>query len=806
MGIFDSIRGFLNSEIIATYNDMVNNHTEAFRRWRGKQLVGTFSELFDIRPTYSDKEYVANHKNDILAFEKIIAEEKAFNSRRLQVINASVQYPTAFRALVKKLSIPSIPEVTATLPGERKSNHVIKIEQQAKEKAYSMSSNVGETYFALHTIPFNFEIPESSIDSPFLRSTPKRSINTLKKEEYEKLYSYLGTLPSEEQKLKKELKREDIKISFEDNVLDDEKRKTYYKNFLSENGKKEDDYEYLTEHLIQLDSFIRSYIQLQFNALSKQFPYGVQAFRRHFGESDDNFKERILKNKDAVKKLDIAKRKYNELKQKYPKGLPALERYYSYDDGKNSAELSIEEIVEREEEISLFERYADKYSSFISWQNEQRDFASISRNLNPKDFGCYFYDIPLKGVKPDGTETSGDYRVWQHFYTSFFDTVPEVTIDDDFVYLTENADENSKFLTGGWNYKSSVYDKIWNLIIAYKEKVGDISIVFASNGLDANDTFAFNHVKFEYLFNKFDDFNIPYYEGKGGLIQDVALTKHILIIELVSKNSRLKETVEFIRDKYVSIQPLISYISLRKGYDLAEVEELEAKKEKERQEQKAKEEAEKKRIQQEKERKAAQKRELENCVSNWNCIGYNLHYNYLLRYYPTTCDFDATEDEWADRWLVWNFKNTPGKTSSIQHEQALENLLPRLTRMLNNTFGEKLQLLTLVCIPAASKVNNNARYEDFSKRLTNETDMDNAFDHIQVVKDARPKHVGGTGTPILHFDEDYFKGRYILLFDDVITKGNSMLLFKQKLEALGATVIAGVSVGKTTHERQNQSF
>lgn len=183
-----------------------------------------------------------------------------------------------------------------------------------------------------------------------------------------------------------------------------------------------------------------------------------------------------------------------------------------------------------------------------------------------------------------------------------------------------------------------------------------------------------------------------------------------------------------------------------------------------------------------------------------------MHYNYLLRYYPTTCDFDATEDEWADRWLVWNFKNTPGKTSSIQHEQALENLLPRLTRMLNNTFGEKLQLLTLVCIPAASKVNNNARFEDFSKRLTNETDMDNAFDHIQVVKDATPKHLGGTGTPILHFDEDYFKGRYILLFDDVITKGNSMLLFKRKLETLGATVIAGVSVGKTTHERQNQSF
>lgn len=79
--------------------------------------------------------------------------------------------------------------------------------------------------------------------------------------------------------------------------------------------------------------------------------------------------------------------------------------------------------------------------------------------------------------------------------------------------------------------------------------------------------------------------------------------------------------------------------------------------------------------------------------------------------------------------------------------------------------------------------------------------MDNAFEHIQVVEDATPKHLGGTGTPVLHFDENFFKGRYILLFDDVITKGNSMLRFKLKLEALGATVIAGVSIGKTTHER-----
>ena len=35
----------------------------------------------------------------------------------------------------------------------------------------------------------------------------------------------------------------------------------------------------------------------------------------------------------------------------------------------------------------------------------------------------------------------------------------------------------------------------------------------------------------------------------------------------------------------------------------------------------------------------------------------------------------------------------------------------------------------------------------------------------------------------------------------IITKGNSMLSFKRKMEELGATVIGGFSIGKTTHMR-----
>ena len=80
MGIFDSILGFLNPEVISTYNDLVNNHSEAFRRWQGKQIVGTLSSYFDFRPTYNDKLYVVNHKKEILDFEKIIAEERRMPS------------------------------------------------------------------------------------------------------------------------------------------------------------------------------------------------------------------------------------------------------------------------------------------------------------------------------------------------------------------------------------------------------------------------------------------------------------------------------------------------------------------------------------------------------------------------------------------------------------------------------------------------------------------------------------------------------------------------------------------------------
>jgi predicted amidophosphoribosyltransferase len=207
---------------------------------------------------------------------------------------------------------------------------------------------------------------------------------------------------------------------------------------------------------------------------------------------------------------------------------------------------------------------------------------------------------------------------------------------------------------------------------------------------------------------------------------------------------------------------------------------------------------------QRKEKEENAKKNLLECVSSWDKLSFGLPYSYLFYYYPTTCDFEATEEEWSNRWLIWDFKNTPGKTTEEDHYEALDKAIPMLKNKLITTFGENnLKYLTLVCIPASSQAKTQARYEVFSNRICGETGLINAYSHISVVSERQERHLGGTGmnTGQIAFDEGFFKGKYVLLFDDVVTRGDSMRTFKRKMESLGAIVIGGLSLGKTKHER-----
>ncbi len=407
MGIFDSILGFLNPEVISTYNDLVNNHSEAFRRWQGKQIVGTLSSYFDFRPTYNDKLYVVNHKKEILDFEKIIAEEKAYAKRKQDVIQAASLYPHAFYALVKKLSLNDIPGVSVTLPGKRKSKYAIRLENEAKLKKVENSVPLINpmckiAWESLQSCDLN-RIREKYFPQAYINRTAPRSIENLDKEEYEKIYLHISELRMDEDRIKAELRKEDLQIQYEDEVLANERRKKFHESFLIFSQRSQSDTEYLCLHLSELDAYALKCIDEEYAKIARQYPFGLSAYKRQNIYGND--KEIIIHKIDEIQKLDVAQRKYNQLKKKYPRGLPALERYYTYDDGKNSADLSIYEIVEREDEICLFEKSADEASFYEKWIHSQEEYAAECRKLVPKilsDYGCYIYEIPFEILKVNG--------------------------------------------------------------------------------------------------------------------------------------------------------------------------------------------------------------------------------------------------------------------------------------------------------------------------------------------------------------------------------------------------------------------
>lgn len=200
--------------------------------------------------------------------------------------------------------------------------------------------------------------------------------------------------------------------------------------------------------------------------------------------------------------------------------------------------------------------------------------------------------------------------------------------------------------------------------------------------------------------------------------------------------------------------------------------------------------------------------ELKSCVSSWiipDCS--SIKYFSMYYYYPTTCDWEATEDEWNIRKLIWDFKANPSQPTSeslikSKHEQAINKILPIAVKVIKHYFGNQRFKLTLVCIPSSKQKVTERRYKDWAQRLCEDTGMSNGYNHISVIRDGDAKHLGGGSAADFSIDTTYFNDKNIILFDDVITTGRSMERLKNILEAAGANVICGLSIGKTKHNRQ----
>lgn len=609
---------------------------------------------------------------------------------------------------------------------------------------------------------------------------------------------------------------EEINRLYTYQVLSNDRRKKYVGLF--NHSKK-----YCVRHTNELDDFCKKCIDSEYNELCEKYPLGVEEYHDRYNRyweeertltEDEEYcdKESCIKNEAELIKLEEMARKYNNLYKKYPNGVTAFESQFCL--GGAQSEIKEHVVNAGAKKLYQLELKYGKVKAQEEWEKAQKEFAQFCRNNLISGWGCYFYKLDFPILTFDGETRQGEYKIWQFFCESF---CSDQSLDySHFGKIVKHFNDTNKLKSLSVHFYDSVYDKILTLAKLIRDKYNDITIVFGDSGIE--DYKALNYYHFSYLKEILEIENIRYLEDIES-IKDLDVEKnHIMVIELISNNLHLLEESKNITNNHKG-EPCITFVSLEKEYDTKEMQDL-IKKENERI-QKEKEEKEKreKERREEEERKIRKQREIENAkreleerkqkefsalkfyVSSWESLDGYLAINYLFPYYPTTCDFEATEEEWNNRWLVWNFKNTPGKTSSEQHERALSELLPRISVELCNTFGNDITKLVLVCIPAATRATNNARYKEFSQRLTRMTGMINSFDYIQITEDATPKHLGGTGNPTIDIDENFFENKYILLFDDIITKGNSMKKFKFRLENLGAKVIAGFSIGKTKHEK-----
>lgn len=163
---------------------------------------------------------------------------------------------------------------------------------------------------------------------------------------------------------------------------------------------------------------------------------------------------------------------------------------------------------------------------------------------------------------------------------------------------------------------------------------------------------------------------------------------------------------------------------------------------------------------------------------------------YIYPYLPTK--YKANEREWSIRRLIWDFKD--GQRSLAVAQVVAERII--------RIYGERAKELTFACIPASSQAKNENRYREFSAEVARLAGCANAYEAVTVSGSRLAIHESRNGkrinnTQTIELDAAYFAGRKVLLFDDILTLGNSYARFATAIEAIGATVVGGLFLGKT---------
>lgn len=111
--------------------------------------------------------------------------------------------------------------------------------------------------------------------------------------------------------------------------------------------------------------------------------------------------------------------------------------------------------------------------------------------------------------------------------------------------------------------------------------------------------------------------------------------------------------------------------------------------------------------------------------------------------------------------------------------------------------------VVIVCIPASTTYAHVRRWKRFSIELCRLTGAVNGFDRILVSGSRKRAHVTGEYelcTNIKHYvhiDNDFFRGKKVLVIDDIYTTGQSSRAFIGAMQAAGADVQMALFLAKT---------
>ena len=466
-----------------------------------------------------------------------------------------------------------------------------------------------------------------------------------------------------------------------------------------------------------------------------------------------------------------------------------------------------EDVIAAKTQILAYEEAYTRKEAFHKWEEEQRQFSETIRELTRliiRKGLCITGECTVNYSIPGLAEEDGQNAYFvRHTYFKPF------CLDESLDYsLFPRIKNNLECIKKGFSRETDIegvyeyYSYLFkSLIDTYcgplfdDTPLADISIVFFDEIENINiDSGLFSIIR-DSISNSYEnsDYCTVYQLHEVLSHNAPKLKRDIIIIGHVTSSLKLKEQCEQILSLYPDTLPRIYYISIYQELSSSEMRYLIKFK--------------KGRIAAEEEKKRQEQILLDSIpakVQNWESLWGDLHIKYLIDYYPTTADFEADDEEWENRWLVWNFKNDPDKTSEKDHQNALNRVIPDFVDVLTDTFGkETLRYLTLVCIPASTQEKNEARYKVFSEELCQRTGIENGYGFTQVLRDRTAQHEGGNRNNVNYsFDDSFFNGKRVILFDDIITKGDSMHAAKSKLEAIGAIVICGLAIGKTRHEHR----